>query len=429
MDEAAAECARWLSRRPGSKTALRLSFFLLPYRQGIGLADIRRETEAALAQILMPARSTLACRAAGTLRIGWLSANLSAHPVGRNLLPVIEAMSARHFFYSDTKSPDEVTQRFRSFAAGWRETRRISDADTAEMIRQDQIDVLMILAARFDDNRFALAMQRAAPVQIAMHDVATSCLPNMDCLILDRFLVPAQSRVHYSERVVRLPSFYVHHPLQGPEIRPPPSERNGFTTFGCLNNPAKITSGTLELWAGILNTMPQSRLLLAYGETYDDAEIYRRITRPLLATGMSRDRLIVHRKKRDRVAQLDLYNSIDIALDPLPFSGSTTTFEALSMGVPVITLAGEAPASRWSGSMLRALGLESMITGSGAAYIQTALEMAKDGPARRELRQTLRARVAASPLCDGKKRASQILRLLRSVVARQTARPPTAALS
>jgi predicted O-linked N-acetylglucosamine transferase (SPINDLY family) len=347
-------------------------------------------------------------------RIGWLSADLRDHPVGRNLIPVLEHMAGPHFFYSDTAPHDALTRRFRHRATMWRETRGVSDADLAEMIRQDGIDVLFIVAARFNDNRFGFALRRAAPIQIGFHDVATSGLPGMDYLIADSFIVPSHQRRHHSERVIRLPSFYVHEPIADAPDTSAPEARggSGHVTFGCLGNPAKITAGAAVLWAAALREFQGSRLTLAYGDYYNNADARGRVIGLLESHGIDRMRLTVHREKRGRHAHLALYNGIDIALDTSPFSGSTTTFEALWMGVPVVTASGETAASRWTGSMLTALGLDDLIARDAHDFTRAC----RWALGNETLRKELRSRVARSALCNGPARARQMEKVVRALL-------------
>lgn len=342
------------------------------------------------------------------LRIGYLSSDFRNHPVARNLLPVVRDRDRDKFemyCYAEVGRPDTITATFQSLADGWRSTVGLSDPDVATMIRDDNIDVLVCLAARFDKNRPLVCTWKPAPVQISYHDVATSGLAAMDYLISDRVLTPRNSDERFTERLLCLPHFYIGEmPASPPPIRP----RSGPIVFGCLNNPAKITEPVLDLWAQALRAVPGSRLLLKYLNWYDVAPVRERVLVMFDRHGIDRDRLSCPVGVGTLSEHLDLYNEIDIALDPFPFSGSTTTFEALFMGVPVVTLRGKTMVGCWSAGMLTSLGLSHLIAEHPADYSGIAQRLATDAGERSLLRRDLRERVARSPLCNPTRKARQI---------------------
>jgi len=307
----------------------------------------------------------------GQLRIGWISSDFRAHSIARNVLPIISRMAGIHFLYSDVKRPDNFTEEFRKRADFWRDVQGLADGDVAELIRADQVNVLVVLAGRFDGNRSFLAAQRAAPIQISMHDVATSGLPNMDYFIADRSIVPADQRQDFTERVIRLPSFYVHDPLDAePAVSSLPAPP---VVFSCFNNPEKITREMAPVWSTILDRVPGSILRLKYRDAYNPPVVRREIGKVLPA-----DRVVFLSRSPNTGEHLKDYAGVHIALDTTPFSGSTTTFEALWMGVPVVTLAGETPPGRWGTSMLRVLKLDDLIAQTIGQYIEIAVALAND---------------------------------------------------
>lgn len=354
------------------------------------------------------------------LRIGWLSSDLRDHPVARNLQPILANRDRARFeaiCYADVPKPDATTAAFQALADEWRPIDGRSDADAADLIRADRIDMLMVLAGRFDRNRPLVAAYRPAPIQIAFNDQATSGLRCMDYLIADRIVAPRHTRERFTERVLHLPSFYVHAPLDAaPPVNEPPALKAGYVTFGSFNNPAKIHDQVLDVWAGAMRRVPGSRLFLKYRNRF--APLRDRVLSRLAAAGISGERLDTGEQAVAYSSQLALYGGIDIALDPFPYAGSTTTFEALWMGVPVITLAGANMVSRWTASMLHAVGLDELVAVTADEYVNKVVDLANDPPRLAELRRTLRARVAASPLCDGQRRARQVERLLRAVWCR-----------
>jgi predicted O-linked N-acetylglucosamine transferase (SPINDLY family) len=290
----------------------------------------------------------------------------------------------------------------RTDADGWRSTVGLTDRAVAEMIRDDRIDLLVVLAARFDRNRALVACYRPAPVQIAMFDGATTGLRFMDYWITDPVLTPPDTTERFTERVARLPSLFCY---TAPESAPPvsalPAETRGAVTFGAFGNPTKISPPTIALWAGVLRAVPGSRLLLKYHTRFADPALELRFRIAFGNHGIAPAQLVFRAGDDDRPTHLSAYDEIDIALDTMPFNGSTTTFEALWMGVPVIALAGDTMISRMSAGMLTAAGLGELIAASPESFVARAAELAHDRARLATLRAGLRDRVARSTLCDG----------------------------
>ena len=399
---------------PRDSTAYRNLLGVMLY-SGLGAEDrygVAREFEARYAA--QPA-GAVAARDDGKqrLKIGYVSSDLYEHPVGRNLEPVLAERDRAGFevvLYADVVREDATSTRLKGLVDRWENIAGLSDAEVAERVRGEGIDILVLLAGRFDRNRPLVAGYRAAPVQVSFHDPGTSGLQEMDYLIADRVLVPGKRPVErFTERVVRLPSFYVHAPLAGVTIGEAPSRNIGRVTFGSFNNPAKVGPEVLGLWRRVLEAVPGSRLRVRFKNWFSNAGLRDRFS------GVLGDRVEFETEESGLEGHLASYNRIDVALDPFPFTGSTTTFEALWMGVPVVTLRGEAMAGRWSASMLRSVGLRDLVAGTGEEYVGLAAALGRDGSRRAELRRTLRGRVAASPLCDGRARARQLERLYRAL--------------
>lgn len=355
------------------------------------------------------------------LRVGYLTSDLRAfQPIARNLLPLFENRDRAGFdvtVYAHVLEPDATTERFRALSDGWRDISRLDDASAAQAIRDDGIDILVPLGIRFDNNRPQICRHRPAPVQIGFHDAATSGLSDIGYIVTDRTMTPRHGIERFTERPLRLPSFYLAAiPADAPPVGPPPSLDDGITRFGCFNNPAKISDETLDLWARVLRRVPDSVLVLNYLDAYRSRLCVGRIRERLAAGGVEAARLRIGPTEIERpAAHLARYAGIDVALDPFPFCGSTTSFEALAMGVPVVTLPGDTMVSRWSASMLRTLKLDDLVAGSEDAYVESAAALAGDPARLSALRVGLRGRLAASPLCDGRRRARQMERLYRAV--------------
>jgi protein O-GlcNAc transferase len=353
------------------------------------------------------------------LRIGWLSSDFRRHPVGWNLQPFFEHRDRSRFeamCYADVRAPDSVTAWFRGHCDAWQSIVGLGDRAVAERIRADRIDVLVFLAGRFDENRLQLAAWRAAPVQVSMFDVATCGLDAMDYLVADRLMVPARGAERFTERVLRLPNTYVHPGIgEAPPVVAPPSLTQGHVTFGCFNNPAKVNDRVLALWAQLLARVPGSRLVLTYQNHFQSASLRERIEAIMGRHGIDRSRLELGGVRAGRNIHLVRYGGIDIALDPFPFNGSTTTFEALWMGVPVVTLEGGTLVSRWSGAQLRHAGLPELVARTAEDYLAIGVALAGDGGRLAALRSDLRRRVQASILCDAQRTTRYLERGLRAL--------------
>ena len=336
------------------------------------------------------------------LKIGVLSSDLRDHPVGRNVLGIFEHHQRVDLHaYAEVSRGDETTARFRSHAEGWVSTVGMSDEDVAERMRRDGIDLLIVLAGHTARNRPLVAAWGAAPVQVSFHDLTTSGLEAMGWWVTDAVLHPEGTRERFIERLWRLPHFYLHRPPdEAPEVGALPCAERGGVTFVSCNNPAKLTPDVVRLWSRVLTAVPGSRLLLKYVDWFSDPAVRGRFVRLFGENGVASDRLNFRGRDLRRSDQLALLNEADIALDPFPFNGSTTSFEALWMGVPVVTLAGERFVGRVGASVLTALGQEALIATDEAGYVERAVALAEDRIRLAALRRTLRPTLAASPLCD-----------------------------
>jgi predicted O-linked N-acetylglucosamine transferase (SPINDLY family) len=338
------------------------------------------------------------------LRVGYLSSDFRNHPVGLNMLPLVSSHDRAEFevfCYADVPKPDAVTERFRSCADHWRAITGKPDSEVAGMVRQDAIDVLVSMAGHFDSNRPLVCAHRAAPVQVSFHDGATSGLEEMDYWLTDDFLNPPDTREMFTEELYRLPVFYQYLPLEeSPTVEVPPAGQAGEITFGSFNNPGKVNDEVIGLWAKVLVSVPGSRLLLKYKNLYAQVSLQDSVIERFAACGVASDRILFSVSPDTFTQHLGRYAEVDIALDPFPFNGATTTFQALWMGVPVVSLAGQTFVSRAAGSMLHHVGLGDMAVDTPEAYVACARDLAGDRARLRTLRETLRERVATSPLCD-----------------------------
>lgn len=356
----------------------------------------------------IPAKRWARGRAGGKLRIGYLSADLRDHPVARNLIGLIEAHDRDRFdvlLYPELTAQDDVTERFRALADLWRPTQGVSDAALAELIRQDGVDVLVFVAPHTGTNRVSVAGPGAAPVQVSLYGLSTTGITRIDAVLTDSVLHPADTSERFVERLIRLPCLYLHEP---PTELSPTSTRGNPVVFASYNNPAKHTPRVYRLWARILADTPDSRLRLKYRGVYRTPSLRRRIGNIFESNGVDSARLDFIADMEERGDHLAGLRDVDIALDPFPFNGCNTTFEALWMGVPVVTLAGDRLLSRMSASFLSQIGLSDLIAHDDDSYVAVAKALAADKARRVALRSQLRDRVIASRLCDPASYAREI---------------------
>lgn len=350
------------------------------------------------------------------IRVGWLSSDFHGHPVARNIGILFrhrDQSAFETFCYADVKKPDQMTEGFKKRADVWRSITGLDDAEVAEMIRADQIDIMIYLAGHFDDNRPQVAAWRPAPVQINMLDAATSGIAEMDYFLGDRVVTPTRRLEKFTERPLRVPSWYVHEPpLGGPTPARPPCLADGTVTFASFHNPSKLHPKVFSLWGEVLRARPDARIQFQYMERFADQALQQTVRRDLGDDVADRATFGVF--TRSIGDHLQAYNHVDIALDPFPFTGSTATFEALWMGIPVVTMAGDTFVSRMTASALTQVGLDDLIATSPEQYVDIALRLTSDRARLSELRQTLRDRLIRSAICDTRRASRHFERALRA---------------
>lgn len=334
------------------------------------------------------------------LRIGYISPYFHAHAESFFVVPLLESHDHKQFeiyCYSDTNHSDGVTERIRRAANIWRPTNGASHEELARTIRGDRIDVLVDLTMHMAFNRAVALAQKPAPVQVAwLAYPGGTGLDAMDYRITDPWIdPPGMDESCYQEKSIRLPRTWICFDPLGDDP-PPPPRAPGPICFGSLNNPCKLNEPVLELWARVLNAVPDSRMLL---QTLSEFQ-RKRITELFQASGIHPNRIeFVPRCSRGEYRKL--YHRIDIGLDPLPYNGITTTCDALWMGVPVISMAGQIAAGRAGASILNNIGLGELATTTSEDFVKSAASLASDMDRLTELRRTLRDRLRGSPLMDG----------------------------
>ena len=346
------------------------------------------------------------------LRIGYVSPDFREHPVARFMLPLLREHDRRQvevFAYSDVAAPDPVTDIVRRHVDQWRDVATVGDEALGEAIRADGIDILVDLAAHSGHNRMLTFARKPAPVAITyLAYCSTTGVDAIDYRITDRFLDPPGEEGHYTETSLHLPHCYWCYSAP-PLGRPTAERRAGPPTFGCLNNYAKLSDVTLALWTRLLRRVPEAELLL-YARTAAHRE---RVHRALRAAGVDESRATFV-GRQSLALYLETYRDIDVALDPYPYGGGTTSCDALWMGVPVVSLAGRTAVSRAGSTLLSNIGLERLVATTEEQYVERAAELIRDQGRLAELRRQLRHSLESSPVMDAARFARDFEAALRS---------------
>jgi predicted O-linked N-acetylglucosamine transferase (SPINDLY family) len=344
------------------------------------------------------------------LRVGYVSPDFRQHPVGLFILPLLAHHDPRNFQiygYASVVHSDEITERCRAHTQVWRDVLGQSDEVLAERIRDDQIDILVDLTMHMPGHRLLAFARKPAPVQVTyLAYCGTTGLGAIDYRLTDPYLDPVGGDDrYYAEKSFRLPETYWCYPDRGelPTVGPLPAEEAGHITFGCLNNFCKVTAPTVAAWMQLLIAVPQAQLILHAHPGRHRARLYEEFA----SQGISVDRLeFIDYLPTGQYLQT--YNRIDIALDPFPLGGGTTTCDALWMGVPVISLAGETAVGRGGLSILSNVDLSELAAPDVASYIRLAIELAQDISRLAALRAGLRGRMRQSPLLDAPRFARHV---------------------
>lgn len=343
------------------------------------------------------------------LRIGFLSPDFRVHSVMyfvEGLLAQLDRRQFEVFALSLFPREDHVTGRVQHHVDHFVRLAGLNAKQQAQAIRAQGIDILIDLAGHTGYNGLLAMAHKAAPVQVSwLGFPATTGLDAVDYKFTDEVTDPPDAQAQYTEQLYRLPTLFAcyrpmsRNPLWRYQprylVRPTPALENGFITFGSCNNLGKLTDDVLALWGRILEAVPGSRLLIE-GKNLnrpDFANAYRERCRGL---GLDPERLELVALHSDN--QYLTYHRIDIALDPFPLTGGTTTFDVLWMGVPIVSMVGQSFKSRMGVGLLTYLGRTDWLAETAQDYVRIACGLAADVQALNSLRLGLRSEVEASPL-------------------------------
>jgi len=347
------------------------------------------------------------------LRIGYVSPDFRRHAVATFLEPIVAAHDRSRvevFCYSNVQVPDPVTTRFADLADGWREISHLDDDAAAALIREDGIDLLVDLTGHVARNRLKVFARRPAPVQVTyLGYYTTTGMDTIDYRLTDAWVDPPGAEAHYTEVPYRLPNGWLcfQPPDDAPPVNEPPCHTAGHVTFGSFNNLAKITPEVIRRWSEVLTSIPGSRMVMK-DMALRDAATCAGVRDAFAAHGVATERLDLVGWTKTRADHLALYGHIDLCLDTFPYNGGTTTCEALWMGVPVVTVAGDRYVSRFGVSILSQVGLGNLVAPDVEEFLTIATALAGNVDEMAELRRQCRPSMASSTLCQPEAFARQL---------------------
>jgi len=310
--------------------------------------------------------------------------------------------SLEFFAYANSEEEDAITDALQAVIPNWLNVTRLSDKALDARIVEDKIDVLFDMSGHTGSNRLTVFSLKPAPIAVSwIGYFATTGLTAIDYVLASKWVVPESEENQWVETVWRLPDTYLcfTQPRNAPEPEALPALRNGYVTFGCFNNFNKLSDATLAAWRTLFEVMPTARLILRSSGHYHDKTISDLQTK-LGTVELDLSRVRIDPKIKDYDAHLRSYDEVDVALDPFPYNGGTTTVEALYMGVPVLVRAGDRYVAHMGEGILHAAGLHQWIAPDAASYPATGARLTGDLHALAGLRAGLRARMLASPLFD-----------------------------
>jgi protein O-GlcNAc transferase len=426
MSDALANTRRALELAPELTTTRSNLIFISNYLENHSSEEVLQEAKVFGQVVAENAKRSIAWKnlpdPGRLLRIAFVSGDLRDHPVGHFIEGVLNALktnvsdSLEIFAYQTSVSHDLVSQRIKACCKGWHSVVGLSDEVFAQKVQSDRIDILIDLSGHTAHNRLPLFAWKPAPIQATwLGYLGTTGVSAIDYLIADERTFPESEEHNFTEKILRLPETYICFtpPTANTSVSELPALENGYVTFGCFNNLSKINDQVVAVWSHILQAVPNSRLFLK-SKQFSDPAIQQSMRDRFAALHIDPLRLIL----RSHVARSDYlvpYQEVDIALDPFPYPGITTTVESLWMGVPILTLEGRSFISRQGVGLAMNVGLEGWIARDQDHYVELAIKHTDDLNELRLLRANLRTRLANSPILDSQRFAAHFSTAMRDI--------------
>jgi len=339
------------------------------------------------------------------MKIGYVSPDFRTHSVAYFILPVLQHHDVNEFqiyLYANVNRPDQMTEKIRTHCYKYRNIRGMQSTKAGELIYEDQLDILIDLAGHTYENLLKIFAMKPAPIQMTyLGYPGTTGLETVDFRITDRIVDPEDDTRHYTEKHIQMPSPFICYqpPENAPEISELPMIKNGYITFGSFNYLGKINHSVIQLWCSLLKKIPTARLILK-SRPFHDKHVQKKFKQLFISNGIEKKRLDFRKTVPEIKNHLSHYQDIDIALDPFPYNGTTTTCESLWMGVPVLTISGHCHAARVGTSLLQSIGLNEWVAQNPDIFIQKAVLLEKQQGLLSELRHNLRNILEISDLCN-----------------------------
>ncbi len=354
------------------------------------------------------------------LNVGFVSPDYCAHPVSFFVEPLFKELDRdqfKVFAYSDVVKPDNITKSIASQVDEFRNIAGIGAQNVAKQILDDQIDILFDLAGHTGSGRLDVFHMRPAPVQISwLGYPATTGSSGIDFRLTDRYADPvSESDTYHTEKLLRVDGgflCYVPSPRTPEPSEESPVEKNGYITFGSFNNLAKISEQCIDMWCEILTRVPDSKLLIKRREL-KDPWVKQYFVDQFEKRGIKKNRISFKTSQSKLEGHLKQYANVDIALDSFPYNGTTTTFEALWMNTPVISLGGKTHASRVGHSILNYTGVAELAVSDQQHYIDKAVSLSNDTDQLNQYRKSLRKKLADSSITNQQRFSQSVARILR----------------
>ena len=340
------------------------------------------------------------------LKVGFVSADFGDHPGGYftlNFLKELKKKNCDLIAYPTVDRNDEFSNYFKNIFSKWVLIKNKTDKAAAKQIIDDGIHILIDAQGHSAKNRLPIFIYKPAPIQITWLGQGSTGIPEIDYFVGNNYITPRQEESHYVEKILRLPkaSQCFTPPDFDLQTGTLPAIKNNFITFGCINKLSKINDEVIDLWSKILLLIPKSKLLLK-NKVLDNKTAFNNIVKKFEKNKVKKEQLILEGESKNRKELLITYNKIDIALDPFPFQGNTTSIEAIWMGVPVITLKGNRYLFHFGESINSNLKMINWVANTKDDYILKAKNFSSDLKNLEKTRLILREIFYQSPLFDAK---------------------------